>query len=383
MADVNRISELIEALRNENDDIARSAAEALADIGESAVPSLIKALNDNDANLRANTVGALALIGEPAIPALINMLGEEDEDLSLLVANALVHIGELAIPALIEVLDNEVVSIAQSNNDRPLSATFNLNFDNRAIRTKFYAITILEHIGTPEALAVLERYKVREQSIPELIEALSDPDEDVLLNTLDKLEEIGESAKEAIPNLVEISLNYRDSYAGIKAIEVLGKIGAANALVELLRHIDFEGARIIMDTFIEMGELTQESVFSLIELLNDIDKDTRIKAAIALARIGKPVKAIVPALIEVIGIEDYQVKEAAIEALGLVGPDAKEAVPTLIKILEEVYDDSVIEALGRIGSTTAIPVLTQIIQYYEKRGWIDNIRICHSPRVAN
>ena len=72
---------------------------ALGDIGEpakTAVPELIQALRDGDQDIRANAAIALANIGAPArdaVPALIDALRDESERVCEYSAFALQRIG--------------------------------------------------------------------------------------------------------------------------------------------------------------------------------------------------------------------------------------------------------------------------------------------------
>ena len=104
---------LINALKDEDKNIRRNAAYALARIGKDAVPALITALKDEDSDVRSNAADALGKIGadaKEAVPVLITALKDEDNYVRSNAADALGNIGtgaKEAVPALITALKDE------------------------------------------------------------------------------------------------------------------------------------------------------------------------------------------------------------------------------------------------------------------------------------
>ena len=90
--------------------LQETVADALARIGNDAVPSLIAALDDRDPEVRSYACRALSVMGDraaPAVPALIKRLSDEDENVRRSAARALGQVGpgaREAIPALIELM---------------------------------------------------------------------------------------------------------------------------------------------------------------------------------------------------------------------------------------------------------------------------------------
>lgn len=90
--------------------VRETAADALARIGDAAVPSLVETLQDPDREVRAQAARALARMGpraEPAIPALIAALNDSDKEVRMGAARALGQIGPAAaeaVPDLIQAL---------------------------------------------------------------------------------------------------------------------------------------------------------------------------------------------------------------------------------------------------------------------------------------
>lgn len=83
--------------------VRETAADALARIGDAAVPSLVETLQDPDREVRAQAARALARMGpraEPAIPALIAALKDSDKEVRMGAARALGQIGPPAAEAV-------------------------------------------------------------------------------------------------------------------------------------------------------------------------------------------------------------------------------------------------------------------------------------------
>ena len=90
--------------------VRETAADALARIGDAAVPALIDTLHDPDQGVRAQAAMALARMGDkaaPAVDALVQALDDPNEEVRRGAARALGQIGsdaQEAIPALIKAI---------------------------------------------------------------------------------------------------------------------------------------------------------------------------------------------------------------------------------------------------------------------------------------
>lgn len=90
--------------------VRETAADALARIGDPAVPALIETLHDPDPSIRAQAAQGLARMGPkaaPAVPELILALNDDEREVRQRAARALGQIGpsaEEAVPALIKAL---------------------------------------------------------------------------------------------------------------------------------------------------------------------------------------------------------------------------------------------------------------------------------------
>jgi HEAT repeat protein len=83
--------------------VKETAVDAIARIGEPAVPALIQSLSDPDPGVRAQAARALARMSEKAqtaLPALTAALDDPDEDVRIAATRALGQMGPVAAPAL-------------------------------------------------------------------------------------------------------------------------------------------------------------------------------------------------------------------------------------------------------------------------------------------
>ena len=81
-----------------------SAAKALGNIGEPALPVLLKKVPVENAAVKANTATALGMIGKPAVGPLIELLDTDKSWTHNAVAKAVKAIGESAVAPLVEAL---------------------------------------------------------------------------------------------------------------------------------------------------------------------------------------------------------------------------------------------------------------------------------------
>lgn len=101
--------------------LKETVTDALARIGDDAVPALIRALKDPEPRVRVQAARALSrmgLRGEKAVPGLITALDDDDEDVRQSAARALGQMGSAAkeaVPRLIGILREEEESDRSSD----------------------------------------------------------------------------------------------------------------------------------------------------------------------------------------------------------------------------------------------------------------------------
>jgi len=111
--DERAVEPLIRALKNKDDDVREEAAMALGEIGDTrAVEPLAALLKDEDHVVRQWAAMALGKMGAPAIEPLIGALKDDNRIVRKCAVKALGETGsDAAVPALIKVLNGARVQI--------------------------------------------------------------------------------------------------------------------------------------------------------------------------------------------------------------------------------------------------------------------------------
>ena len=103
------VPDLVATLADPDEGIAFEASMALRRMGDRAVPLLAAALENENPQVRRGAAFALAGMGtslQPAIPQLLAALDDDDESVRLQAGLALNRLGALATPALLAALQN-------------------------------------------------------------------------------------------------------------------------------------------------------------------------------------------------------------------------------------------------------------------------------------
>ena len=198
------------------------------------------------------------------------------------------------------------------------------------------------------------------------ITALGDDAAAVRANAADELGMLGESAAEAVPQLIQALC---DNYEPVRlnAAYTLGTIGepAVPQLIEVLGDENGPTRRMAAYGLAAVGA---PAVPALGEALEHTEDAVRIEAAYALAQIGDSAETVIPALIEGTRDESVEVRRYLAEAFGSIGPAAAPAVPALIDMLDNDDDKQVrfesALALAQIGpaSNDAVPTLEKALR---------------------
>ncbi len=167
---------LLNALKDSDEFVRESAAEALGNISsEAVIPRLLNALKDSDEDVHGSTVQVLGnLSSEAIIPGLLNALEDSDEDVRRRAAETLGDIGgEAAIPGLLSALEDSddfvrwiaAEALGRIGNEAAVPVLLNaLKHSDEDVRER--AVEALGYIRS-------------EVAIPDLLNALEDSDEDV------------------------------------------------------------------------------------------------------------------------------------------------------------------------------------------------------------
>ncbi|MDB6028425.1 MAG: lyase domain protein repeat-containing protein [Verrucomicrobiales bacterium] len=170
-----------------------------------------------------------------------------------------------------------------------------------------YAFT--SHSMAKDGFELLGPSAVR--AVPQLMELLRDPDEDVVANVAMSLSAIGPDARQALPVLMDVAKN-RSGRARANAIFALGSLGPAAAL----------------------------SADVLIEGTKAADPGVTFYALQSLGRIHAKPEIVVPILQAVLDTPqtDNTRYDVAIAGLGRFGASSESAVPSIIQHLHNKVD---------------------------------------------
>ncbi|NLB00605.1 MAG: HEAT repeat domain-containing protein [Methanomicrobiales archaeon] len=270
---------LISRLSSRDPDTRYQAAGCLGDAGDPvAVDPLLPLLDDPEVGVRWKAAEALGKLGTPAVEPLTASLRSGSVDVRWMAAVTLGDIGDpTAIPALIDALDDEDTYVRSR-------AALALGAIGEPARTEIIAALSSgsEHIRQSAVMALGRLGD--ESSIPPLIEALSDPDNEVRRQARSALGDIG---KPAIPPLVG-ALGSENELLWRETIAAFGLIGkpAIPALTMAFRHGD--NLRIRMGAIRALGAIgDHRSADILNRALEDDEVEVREAAREALDDLRK------------------------------------------------------------------------------------------------
>jgi HEAT repeat protein len=321
---------LMDILRGEKWQRRRGAAWALGELREpAAIPSLVEALRDDNDDVRREAAYSLVRIGRPALPRLLKSLYHNDPDMR---AAAIKVLGKMrdasAVPDLIACLpDTEWPRMEE-------------------VRICDLAAVALEHIGTDEALAALDTWRQgsrpsrqstswnarirsgqpapsrQKKTAEELLAELQSDDWAVRRDAVSKLGNLSDES--LLPHLIQ-ALNDEDSqvrWTAVKALDGFEGDEVINALLGALRDRDFLVCDAAAATLIPFG---QAAVPGLIYALKDNSPDVRGAAAEALGKIGD--ESAIPHLVDILEdqriphCEEVRVCDIAAGALDRIGSE--------------------------------------------------------------
>ena len=311
-ASSQEINSLIKKLKTNDEKELDATIKKLRKIGKPAIPALIEALRDRNLLVRRSAIGVLREIGRPAIPGLAKALKNSDANIRSSAANILGGSNfrikgaeaKTFVPQLIPLLKDSDAGVRSS------------------------AASTLGSIGAEAKTAV-----------PQLIPLLKDSDAGVRNSAAFALGNIGAEAKTFLPQLVSL-LQDSDPQVRNRAAAALGQIGAEvktvlPQLIPLLKDSDAYVRGTTVYALGNIGAKAKTAVPQVVPLLQDSDPQVRYRAASALGNIGAEAKAAVPHLFPLLKDSDPDVRSSAASALGEIGAEAKAAVPELVSLLKD------------------------------------------------
>ncbi len=301
------------------------AVEAMAKLGNKAVPDLVKIIKSGSPIGQARAATAIGRIGpaaKDAIPALAGALSSPEASVREAAVRAIGQMGPPAKETTKQLL--KLLKSDKSDNVRAAAA---------------------------KALGAIAPAQV--QVISALTARLSDKDLFVRIAAADALGRFGADAKSAVPALVR-ALKDENWSIRAHAFEALGKIGkeAKAALPEMLKVIRTPFP------YKEYGFTAIEAYYlSAEEAAARATAKARWNAVKALGKIAPDSKEVFAAVLKAADSSDLDVKSAALETLADFGKMARdEAAAVLFRALKDKgeYTDiscAVLETLKKIGTS--------------------------------
>jgi HEAT repeat protein len=384
LADADRggqqaVAVLIDALGDEDEEVAWRAARALSAFGPeaaAAVPALTEALSSPSSKVQAYAAYALGQIGEaaePATEALLDCVFREDlmvRRAALKAIRAIDPPKEKTRPVLLKLLKEGeatlVASVLRSLAEEGEAVVPRLCGALDDDELCYWACIVLGEIGPAAS-----------EALPQLTELLDHEDPDVRMQALVTLGEIGEASAPAVPAILE-RVN-TDEFESVKlaAVYALGNIGVDNdetveAIIEVAKSKDpflhLVGVWALARLRPEKAEGVQYAASEIAKALKSQNPRLRMLAAQALVELKAPRELVAPAMVRALEDADPRVVDRAIDALAALGPqviipridrplsnpklrevavrllirfgpDAAGAVPALIDALESLPED--------------------------------------------
>jgi HEAT repeat protein len=222
------------------------------------------------------------------------------------------------------------------------------------------------------AFALAQMGKNAKSAIPNLIDALKDPERDVRFTAGVALEKVG---KDAVPSLI-VALKDPNPVVSEEAAVALKEIGsdAKVAVPELVVLLDRPERYVRLNALTALGGISpNDAVPGLIVAFKDPDKSIRLNALISLQEIGKEARAAIPEVLLALKDPDPVIRKISANALYyLLGNSDKDVLPDLIAALKSsddqvsFYISASFEAFGK----DAVPSLISVLKDSEQKNYV-------------
>jgi HEAT repeat protein len=365
---VNNINPIFRALASKNPDARFWAVRTLGLIKDPrALRPLLELLKRADSELRAVIIEALGNIKDASvIPDIVKHLSDRDERVCLACSGVLISFGTPAVNHLLNCLGEDNYNLRKF-----ASKTLEMMGDKIADQVAYF---LNDPNPDKSFWAARTLGKLGGRAVEPLKELLNSSDIDLRLMALKIL---GEAR--ALDCMDDMISALQDEYWSVRkaAAQALGCLGSPRAIDALKSALEDEDEMLRAFAVEAMGKIGDPgSVRYIIPVCDDIYAAVRLKAVQALGNIGDTLG--LSACIEALNDTDSAVLEAAVESIGRIKD--VHALPALLTFLEEKkIDNELLEkialVLGEIGDPRSIKFLIPLV-------FKENIKITRAASAA-
>lgn len=339
------LDRLTACLKDSDGAVAVSAAHALMQVGEPAVPVVVPLLKSKDYRLLAlEILEGMGPSAQKALPEIQPFLTSSDDTMARLACLIVARCGTSAgsaIPELAKVLATKThkgraaAAYALGSIGTPAALAEAAKFrtdDDQLVRIA---------VAAGELQAKPDDQQIREEALPLLREALKRPEPHVRTMACEAIGLFGPSAAAALPELTELVKKRAEApveaEAALRAIAMLGP-AAASAVPLLTEAVAEDGAPWQMSAGVALGRIGEQArpaVPALQRLIASDRPAPRTVAAWALLEIAptkEQVKVLTPLLLEALVASREQAVVELIRSLDRNAgdrPDVREAIQAL------------------------------------------------------
>jgi len=324
--------------------VRRQTAWRLMICGTNAIGKLLKATNDEDKVVRWFALEAIRanIDDERMVSVAEKLITDDDEYVRQAAFDLLSESGERGIARLLQLVTK--ADAGQLNRE----ALWTLRNWVEAQGESGIEMLMYFVRGNDTELqnaALLVMGEIARLAAPRLIELMSDADENLRINALSALLEMGEGA---VPFLETAAKSEQppSSMLAQRALDGLKRLRAGEGFRTVLPSLNI--ARLIA-----MGETLALPLLG--QQLKSADKKTRFVAVKALAYMGQ---ASVPILIDALNSSDVNLRRRACEALRDISPpEARDALKNALTDTDVKVRQNAVRALARIGNPDDLAAL--------------------------
>ena len=298
---------------------------------ESEIKEYSRDRNNQDTDLKMIAWMRLGACGSKSLPSLTEFYKKGKYPVYAAIFT-LGQVGEEAVPILIEILKSgsnyayaHDALLALWQIDKNSKNVFSVLARERKQIISF----LLSESQMMNVVQVLQQIAT-EADVPALRKALKTSDRDLRCQSALTLKSLGDIAKDAVPDLIEI-LKYDPDNCIIDALGSIGK-DAKDAVSIFIA---------MMDKISHNSDDINRSESSILKALGNIGKDARDAVPIIVERFAEQLKKDHVTRIDGVVGGSYIVSPDPyiIEALGNIGKDANTAVPLLKTLLQDKEDE--------------------------------------------